>query len=164
MTGGGRAAASCRGFGPASGALLDRPGQAQSISANRPCGSRGNSPPGAVGYEVELLQHDYPDQGIGESRFDDCVEDAGAALNLQLDITDNRLGLPAIVGKPNRDLAGFGQTQRGHHRRRNVNRASRWAHKLLGQAFVGRVRLEREDQGRQVGSPGGRGPRPSRAG
>ena len=60
--------------------------------------------PGAIGHEVKLLEHDRPDQRIGSPRFDDRGEDARAALDLQLDVTHDRLALPPAVGESNHDL------------------------------------------------------------
>jgi hypothetical protein len=55
--------------------------------------ARQQSLPGAVGNEVKFLQHECPDQSVGASRFDDHGEDTGAALDLDLNVIDNRLGL-----------------------------------------------------------------------
>ena len=78
--------------------------------------ARQQSLPGAVGDEVELLEHDRPDQSVGAPCFNDSSEDAGATLDLYLDVAYDRLGLSATVGDLRRYLAGFGKTQRGHNR------------------------------------------------
>jgi hypothetical protein len=59
--------------------------------------------PRAVGYEVELLENDRPDQGIGASRFDDRGEDTGSALDLQ-SIGRCQLGRHLILPPPRRPI------------------------------------------------------------